>query len=303
MDPILLIGEGKLCHSVAACLAISGHAVSLVTGNVEAAQDGVDEHLTNSEPLLHEAAARGTVEYNPANAGLFNLIVIVTPDDITLKRDALALAQKHLSPGGIVAVNTLSVDLNELQQGQPFATQVVGLNWVEPAHTTLFLEIIGNSATNPDGVTRLKELGLKWGKDPYVLQSGFSVKARLAAALTREALFLVSNGYATHEDIDRNCRNDAGYYLPFVGNARYMDLMGTYAYGMVMKDLNRHLSKDETLDDDTALLLENGHLGMEKGKGFFEYPDGEADEWKEKMAKFSYEINEIIRKYPFEGEK
>lgn len=302
MEPVLVIDKGNLSHSVAACLARSGHRVTVVSDDPENSERSINELLSESQELLPTPSPVGKTQVinDTAELGSFDLIIVISKDQEEEKREIIAKAGNHLSPNGTMAVNMLSVDLSEIQQGFNFSERIVGLNWVAPAHTTFFLEIIGNTTTNQEHLLRIKEKAASWGKDAYVLNSGFSVKARMAAALTREALYLVSNGYATPEDIDRNCRNDSGYYLPFAGNARYMDLMGTYAYGVVMKDLNQHLSKDSTLDQNSSDLLKNGHLGMQTGKGFFEYDDEEVAEWIQKMNTFSYKIHQVIKTFPFE---
>jgi 3-hydroxybutyryl-CoA dehydrogenase len=50
-----------------------------------------------------------------------------------------------------------------------------------------------------------------------------------------------------------------------------MDLMGTYAYGLVMKDLNRELSKDTKLPDFIDAIIREGGSGMENNNGFYKY--------------------------------
>lgn len=178
----------------------------------------------------------------------------------------------------------------------------MGLNWTEPAHTTLFLEIISSEQS----VGLAEELNrfakAYWGKDPIVAHE-HGVRSRLISAMAREASFLVDNGYASVEDIDRACRNDAGYYLPFSGNCRYMDLMGTYAYGMVMKDLNPDLSKDKEIPQFFKKVLEEGALGMQNKKGFYAYSSASVNNWRRTMEKFSYQIQDIIEKYPFNYKK
>ena len=301
MSSILLAGEGNLLFSVAACLQRAGHVFSVYATDPVALQEKINGFLTADSEQLGYAKPGGSVSFCSQwdGLGLFDLIILITPDRTEVKRNLVSKFASHLSPKGVIAVNLLSVGLEEIQQGFSFAPQIAGLNWVEPAHTTFFLEIIGNEVTPQEYLQQLEEFGKSVGKDPYIVRGGFSVKARLNAALTREALFLVSNGYATHEDIDRNCRNDAGYYLPFVGNARYMDLMGTYAYGVVMKDLNKHLSKDQQLDEESHHLIRQGFTGMDKGRGFFEYTEEEVEEWKTRMDSFSYQIHHLIQKYPF----
>src|SRR5690606_30244795 len=98
------------------------------------------------------------------------------------------------------------------------------------------------------------------------------------------AFYLVENGYASMESIDRACRNDAGYYLPFAGNFRYMDLMGTYAYGVVMKDLNPELSKATVVPDSVVA-------------DFQSYAADHPEHWEKIVRTVSEEIRELILKY------
>ncbi|MEO5646900.1 MAG: 3-hydroxyacyl-CoA dehydrogenase family protein [Chitinophagaceae bacterium] len=135
-------------------------------------------------------------------------------------------------------------------------------------------------------------------KDPYVVVN-FSIRAKLMTAMIREAGYLIQNGYATLEDIDRACRNDAGYYLPFAGNFRYMDLMGTSAYGMVMKDLNPELAKDIDIPVCFKEVIESAELGMQDKKGFYNYNEGDLEKWEAFFQKFSYEVQNIMHRYPF----
>ena len=78
-----------------------------------------------------------------------------------------------------------------------------------------------------------------------------------------------------------------------------MDLMGTYAYGMVMKDLNPDLSKSKEFPVFFSEILDEGGQGMENEKGFYTYSEAEVISWRKTMEKFSHQIQAIIKKYPF----
>ena len=67
-----------------------------------------------------------------------------------------------------------------------------------------------------------------WGKEPSLLKRdirGF-ITNRIMYAMIREAFYLVENGYATVEDVDRSLRNDLGYWITFAGPFRFMDITG-----------------------------------------------------------------------------
>jgi 3-hydroxybutyryl-CoA dehydrogenase len=119
-------------------------------------------------------------------------------------------------------------------------------------------------------------------------------------ALYREGFHLVENGYATIEDIDRACRNDAGYWMTFCGLFRYMDLTGVQAYYAVMKDLFPALSNQTA----TPILIEEiaskGGNGISNGKGFYNYTKEEAAEWEKAFEEFSFDISNLAAKYPID---
>jgi 3-hydroxybutyryl-CoA dehydrogenase len=117
-------------------------------------------------------------------------------------------------------------------------------------------------------------------------------------AMYREAFNLVENGYATVEDVDRACRNNAGYWMTLVGVFRWMDLTGVPAYHTVMKDLfptlNNTTEVPRLIDD----IVKAGGKGILNGKGFYNYTEEESRLWEETFMEFSFEIRKLALKYP-----
>src|SRR5690625_5918507 len=81
-------------------------------------------------------------------------------------------------------------------------------------------------------------------------------------AMYREAMFLVENGYATVEDVDRSCRNNAGYFMTLAGVFRWMDLTGVKAYHTVMKDLLPTLNNDTDVPQLIDKIVKEGGNGI-----------------------------------------
>lgn len=277
--PVLVVGTGKVAHSVVNCLSLSWHPVSYYD--------------------IEESGKDGLPPYIPEK-----LLVMVTPEDKIEKKSWIELLQKRIDHDAILAVNMESIVLEELQEKARRPEQIIGLNWVYPAEKTFFLEIISNMTCKKSNSALLQQLGKNcWNKDPYVLNHGFSARARMFAAMVREAFYLVGNEYASIESVDRACRNDAGHYLPFAGNFRYMDLMGTYAYGAVMKDLNPELCNEKTPAAFFKKLLKDGGLGMENNSGFYNYTESDVEAWNVLFNQFSEDIRKVMLKYPFGEEK
>lgn len=300
-NPILVAGDATLTYSLTACLLKGGNEVVMYTPN-DGAVAIVNAYLQYQHSFTSPIATSKnfcTVD-NLIEPLTCKIAIVVTHECVTVKRNILKKIESVVPDDTIIAINTESIALSELHVIANNPERMIGANWVEPVHTTSFLEIITNDYTNEEAVQEFYQLAkLFWEKDPYIVKKDCGIRSKVMAALIREACFLVENGYATVQDIDRACRNDAGYYLPFAGNFRYMDLMGTNAYGMVMKDLNPDLCNNENVPKLITDIINNGGEGMANNKGFYTYGEGDVKGWEEKFQTFSHEIKEIIDKYPF----
>jgi 3-hydroxybutyryl-CoA dehydrogenase len=78
-----------------------------------------------------------------------------------------------------------------------------------------------------------------------------------------------------------------------------MDLMGTFLYGVVMKDLNPELSRAKVPSKLMAEKLNAGNSGMESGEGFYRYPENQKETFEKDFLKFSEIIKGLMEKYPF----
>jgi len=283
-------------------LSIGGDSVTLITDEEEDAKNVFRKYFSEySEFLKQNQNVRYSKITDELNFGSnYPLAIGITNESLSEKRSIIEKLEKSLSSTSVIAINTEMIPLSHLQKGCLHPERIIGLNWVEPAHTTFFLELISNEVNDDKVVKKIKNHARKfWRKDPYVVKTDIGIRAKLLCGMVREAFYLVENGYASIEDIDRACRNDAGYYLPFAGNFRYMDLMGTYAYGLVMKDLNRELSNESEIPQFFKAIIDKGGKGMENGKGFYSYDEEEVKKWHKLFNGFSYKIMEIIEKYPF----
>jgi len=224
-----------------------------------------------------------------------DIIFVFTKDDWEEKFNLLNSLKPFLKNGGIMSINLDSLDLLALQKETQL--QLLGVNLNFPKQQSKFMEIITTDDNPEEQIQFIKEFGIQvLEKDPYVVSNGISARAYMLAAMTREAFYLVDNGYASIESVDRACRNDAGYYMPFTGNYLYMDLMGTMAYALVMKDLNPDLAKCLTLPEWFVEKVKQGKKGMKANEGLYAYEEGDYEKWEEVFQEFSTEINGLIQK-------
>lgn len=228
------------------------------------------------------------------------LVLECTIEDISVKKSVFDKIEPHISTDALLTSNTSAIPITVLQNMTRHPNRFFGLHWAEPSHTTRFLEIICGEESEISQGEYLYELSHKWSKEPILVRKdipGF-ITNRLMYAMYREAINLVENGYATIEDVDRSCRNNAGYFMTLVGVFRWMDLTGVKAYHTVMKDLLPTLhngTKVPKLIDD---IVRSGGNGTSNANGFHQYTKEEAEEWENVFTEFTYKIRELALQYP-----
>lgn len=307
--PVAIVGLGLMGSSIVTCMLIAGHpvvALAPLSSDLLYAKKRITDDLEKSRmngivgnsPEFYLRNLLITENYEDLYA--CKLVIECTLEDIAIKQSVYGKVESVIASDAILTSNTSAIPISTLQKLTKNPERFFGLHWAIPAHTTRFLEIIcGDDSAIAYG-EYLYELSSHWAKEPILVRkdiAGF-ITNRLMYAMYREAISLVEGGYATVEDIDRSCRNNAGYFMTMVGIFRWMDLTGVPAYYAVMKDLLPTLNNSEEVPKLISEIVQAGGKGIANGKGFYDYAAGEAKLWEETYAQFSYEIRELALKYP-----
>ncbi len=307
--PVAVVGLGLMGSSIVTCMLIAGHPVVALApqrNDLLYAKKRITEDLIKAlangiiqnAPEFYLENMLITENYNDLYA--CKLVIECTLEDIKIKESVFAKVEAVIASDAILSSNTSAIPISTLQKLTKHPERFFGLHWAIPAHTTRFLEIICGDDSNIVYGEFLYELSSYWAKEPILVRkdiAGF-ITNRLMYAMYREAISLVEDGYATIEDIDRSCRNNAGYFMTMVGIFRWMDLTGVPAYHAIMKDLLPTLNNSQEVPKLITEIVEAGGKGTANEKGFYDYLPGEAKLWEETYAQFSYEIRELALRYP-----
>jgi 3-hydroxybutyryl-CoA dehydrogenase len=249
-----------------------------------------------------ENMARLTFTEDYADLKNCSIAMECVSENLGIKKQVYEQIETHISPSAILTSNTSALPITILKDYVKYPNRFIGMHWAEPAFTTKFLEIVCSPASDIKIAEYLYELASTWGKEPTLVRKdirGF-ITNRIMYAMYREAFFLVENGYASIEDVDRTCRNDGGHWMPFCGLFRYMDLTGLQAYYSVMKDLFPTLNNQTDVPKLIAGIAEKGGNGIVNGKGFYTYSAEEAEEWEKAYEEFAFDISRLSAKYPID---
>ena len=309
--PVGVVGLGLMGTSITACLLAAGHPVAGVTRSAKTRRTVRRRLLAYLKGLKKEGLLKG--QRSPedivkrfstsADYGLLantKLVVESTVEDEIVKEEVFSKIEAVVSADCVVGSNTSAIPITKLQSKTRQPERVIGLHWGEPAHVLRFLEIICGDQTRVSLAEWVRDLSLKWGKEPGLLRRdirGF-ITNRVFYAMLREAFHLVESGVCSVEDVDRSLRNDLGYWITLAGPFRFMDLTGVPAYKTVMDDLWPELSNEQETPEMMKKLVTSGATGVENARGFYEYTPASAKRWKKKFLEFSYEIHKLALRYP-----
>ena len=304
-----VVGLGLMGCSITTCLLMAGHevvAIAPIPVDLLTADERIREHLdrsykeglTSHKPDVHFAKLTITEDYSLLSN--CQLVIECTIENIEVKRSVYQKIERVVQDDTIITSNTSAIPISILQKETRIPARFIGLHWAEPSHTTRFLEIICGDQSDIAKAEWLYEISHRWQKEPTLVRKdirGF-ITNRLMYAMYREAFNLVENGYASIEDVDRACRNNAGYWMTLVGVFRWMDLTGVPAYHTVMKDLFPTLSNETKVPKLIDDIVTSGGKGILNGNGFYQYTPEEAKMWHDTFEQFSYEIRRLALKYP-----
>jgi 3-hydroxybutyryl-CoA dehydrogenase len=307
--PVAIVGLGLMGCSIVTCILIAGHpvvALAPIPEDLVHAEKRIKEHLNKAfaNRLIENPADYyfGSLLITEDYAALSpcQLVIECTIENSEIKESVYQKVEQYISPEALLTSNTSAIPISILQKLTTRPERFLGLHWTEPAHTTRFLEIICGDETDIKNGEYLYELSHQWAKEPILVRkdiAGF-ITNRLMYAMYREAISLVENGYATVEDVDRSCRNNAGYFMTFVGIFRWMDLTGVPAYHTVMKRLFPTLNTSTEVPELIDKIVREGGRGVSNGKGFYDYLPGEPELWEKTFSEFNYDMRELALRYP-----
>lgn len=302
-----IAGLGLLGRGIAACLLSRNIKVVGYTQG-EHGQRDAQAHIDHA---LHDLVDRGglpaslltswklnyTAATSPNDFAECDFVIESVTEDFEIKQKLFDQIEAVVGASTPVGSNTSALPISQLQSRRKHPNRFIGMHWAEPCHLTRFLEIVRGQQTDDATVAATVALGKAAGKDPTIVRKdveGFIVN-RLGYALYREAFWLLENGVADVETIDRAFRNAISVWGNIAGPFRWMDLTGVPAYAAVMKRLWPQLSTATEVPKLMREMVDCGAHGISTGRGFYDYTPEQAKMWEERLTENVWRVREIMR--------
>ena len=166
------------------------------------------------------------LEPAPALSGLAgcDLVIEAAPEQPQLKRELFGRLSEVCGEETVLATNTSSIPVTSLAGAAQRPENVVGMHFFNPPPLMRLLEVIRAEQTGDAALELACDVGHAMGKEVILASDGpgFLVN-RCGRPFMAEALRLLQEGIAGHEEIDRICRMGGGFRM---GPFELMDLVG-----------------------------------------------------------------------------
>ena len=280
-----VVGAGTMGAGIAQLGALAGVETYVHDPVAEALAAGIEKTRAN----LAKGAERGRWSTDDADAAAERLhtaaaldglagcdfVIEAAPERLDLKRELFQSLSGVCGEDTVLATNTSSIPVTFLATAASRPENVVGMHFFNPAPLMRLVEVIRGIDSSDEAVAAARDLGEAMGKRVILAADGpgFLVN-RCGRPFYTEALRLLQECIATHEQIDRICRLGGGFRM---GPFELMDMVGIDVGFEVAKSFNE-LSFGEPRWKPNPIqerMARGGRHGRKSGRGYYDYTEGE----------------------------
>ncbi|MEW5783666.1 MAG: 3-hydroxybutyryl-CoA dehydrogenase [Bacillota bacterium] len=275
-----VIGAGTMGNGIAQVAAAAGFNVIMRDLEETFVQRGLDSVKKNLSRAVEKgkmgqadadavmARLHGTVEL--ADLKDVDLVIEAVVENMPLKKKLYAELDQVCKPEAVFASNTSGLSITEMASATGRPGKVVGMHFFNPVPVMKLVEVIKGAETAAETYQLAVELSRKLGKEPIsVSEAPLFVVNRILVPMINEAAFVLMEGIASAEDIDRGMVLGANHPI---GPLALADLVGLDVLLAVMDTLY-HETQDSKYRSCPLIrkLVRAGYLGRKSGRGFYSY--------------------------------
>ena len=282
IQKIVVCGAGTMGGGIAQVCANAGYEVWMYDLTEQFAQGGKNKIAAG----LEKQVARGKMTEEQKNALLerlhpttsldcakdADLIMEAVLEDVQVKKDLFAKLEAVCPATTIIGTNTSYIPISTLAADMAHPERFLGMHFFNPVYAMKLLELIRGEKTGDTAFEAALAFAPTIGKTPVSVKKevpGFIVN-RLNKAVQAEAMYLLQEGVASVEDIDKAAKLGLNYPMgPFEMMDGNLEL--TYTCLKLLYELTgqERFRPIQVLEE----LIAEGNFGRRTGKGWYDYSE------------------------------
>ena len=260
-EPVAVIGAGTMGLGIAQTFASAGVEVRLHDASAQARERATARALACLSVLP---------DLDQALSGA-KLVIEAVPESLDLKLQVFERAGAGADDDAILATNTSSLSPTRIAAATDAPERVLGMHFFNPVPRMALVELIRGERTDDETLAAAERACRAIDKQTIVVRDrpGFAT-SRLSTLAGNEAFYMLMEGVASAEDIDKAARLGANHPL---GPLELADLVGLDVRLDILRHMHRSWGEKFRPCPLLVTLVDAGRLGRKTGHGVYRYGD------------------------------
>ncbi|MTI65095.1 MAG: 3-hydroxyacyl-CoA dehydrogenase family protein [Firmicutes bacterium] len=284
INKIAVLGAGTMGHGIAQLCAESGLEVNIF----DISKDSLEKALESVKKNLSSLIDKGKITKEQADNTLskisikeelekaiedVELVIECVVENLEVKQKLYKKLDSLCDKSVILASNTSGLSPTEIAKDLQYPERMVVAHFWCPPELIPLVEVVPGEKTSDEVVDRTLEWVNQIGKKPVKMKKeclGF-IGNRMQYALLREAIYIVEQGWADVEEVDKAVEYGFGRRLPTSGPIKSADLGGLDVFYSISSYLFKDLCDSKKPSSVMKEIVDNNNYGTKTGQGFYKW--------------------------------